>query len=381
MRVLYCTWYENSYFTCSEAMRAKGWDVDTITYRFTNYDQDEIFSEMMGKELAKGYDFVFSFDYIPVISTVAYEQGTLYVSWVYDSPQFTLFSKTVKNPCNRIFIFDIALVNKLKGRGVENVYYLPLAYNHINAQRVLEKAPNQYQHEVTFVGSVPDNRNSKLRQIKDMPERLGKIIDYIEEKQLNLYGQDIVESLFTDDLCEMLSKCVNIDMGPTYYDCKYDMLRDFIREDISAIDRKRTLKTIAENFGLTLYSGKCSDDIHVDYRGYTDATNEAPVVFRNSKININVSIRSIQSGMPLRVIDVMGAGGFLISNFQSEMAYFFENGKELVWYESMDEMVDKIGYYLKHDSERETIRANGARSVSEKFTYEVLLGEMLRYVI
>ena len=55
-----------------------------------------------------------------------------------------------------------------------------------------------------------------------------------------------------------------------------------------------------------------------------------PLIFRESKINLNITLRSITSGMPLRALDIMGAGGFLLSNYQQELAENYIDGEELV---------------------------------------------------
>ena len=44
-----------------------------------------------------------------------------------------------------------------------------------------------------------------------------------------------------------------------------------------------------------------------------------PYVFRNSRINLNITLRSIKSGIPLRCMDIYGAGGFLLSNYQTDL--------------------------------------------------------------
>lgn len=46
--------------------------------------------------------------------------------------------------------------------------------------------------------------------------------------------------------------------------------------------------------------------------------------------------KSIKTGIPLRLFDIMGAGGFLITNYQSEITQYFDIDKELVVYDSME---------------------------------------------
>jgi hypothetical protein len=94
-----------------------------------------------------------------------------------------------------------------------------------------------------------------------------------------------------------------------------------------------------------------------------------PLVFAGSRINLNISLRSIHSGIPLRVLDIMACGGFVISNWQPEIAEYFEEGKEIVTFRSLEECMEKIAYYLEHEEERKEIAAAGFRKVKERFSY------------
>ena len=105
---------------------------------------------------------------------------------------------------------------------------------------------------------------------------------------------------------------------------------------------------------------------------------DMPKVFANSKINMNFTIRNIRSGLPLRIWDVLGAGGFLLTNFQPEILSFFENGKDLVYYESLDDMCAKARYYLEHEDERRQIAKNGHEKVKKYHSYDARIKEILR---
>ena len=50
--------------------------------------------------------FVFSINFHPTVSEVCRILKIKYVSWVVDCPLVTLFSQQVRNPNNKIFIFD-----------------------------------------------------------------------------------------------------------------------------------------------------------------------------------------------------------------------------------------------------------------------------------
>ena len=92
-----------------------------------------------------------------------------------------------------------------------------------------------------------------------------------------------------------------------------------------------------------------------------------PKVFKCSKINLNLTAKGIQSGASLRIFDVLGCGGFLLSNYQSELPLF----------DSEADLLDKISYYLHHEDERREIAANGYQRIRQEYSYQARLALML----
>ena len=111
-----------------------------------------------------------------------------------------------------------------------------------------------------------------------------------------------------------------------------------------------------------------------------DYWEEMPKVFRESKINLNMTIPNIKSGVPLRVYDILGAGGFCISNFQAELPMYFENEKHLVWYYNQRDLFEKVDYYLHRDTERARITREGYEHVKRNCTYDIRIKEMLKEI-
>ena len=69
-----------------------------------------------------------------------------------------------------------------------------------------------------------------------------------------------------------------------------------------------------------------------------------------------------------------------MSNWQSELAEYFEDGKDLVLFESKEDMLAKTDYYLKHDTERNMIACSGYHKVEKYFSYEVQVKKILSQV-
>ena len=107
----------------------------------------------------------------------------------------------------------------------------------------------------------------------------------------------------------------------------------------------------------------------MQYCGSVDYWSEMPKVFHESKINLNFTIPNIKSGIPLRIWDVLGAGGFLMTNYQAEIPLYFKEGEDLICFDGVEDLADKAGYYLEHEKERREIAHNGYEKVKQHHSY------------
>ena len=69
---------------------------------------------------------------------------------------------------------------------------------------------------------------------------------------------------------------------------------------------------------------------HFRYLGTAEIMKEAPLIYRCSKINLNISLKSILTGIPLRAFEIMGSGGFLASNYQEDFLEFFRPDEDFI---------------------------------------------------
>jgi spore maturation protein CgeB len=82
------------------------------------------------------------------------------------------------------------------------------------------------------------------------------------------------------------------------------------------------------------------------------------------------------------VFDIAATGGFQLVDRRSLLEELFEEGKELVVYDDIEDLRNKIEYYRQHPGEREEIASAGHRRVMRDHTYarrmEQLLAEVAR---
>lgn len=71
-----------------------------------------------------------------------------------------------------------------------------------------------------------------------------------------------------------------------------------------------------------------------------------------------------------RTFEIPGCGSFLLSSDADNLGDYYEDGKEIVIYKDIEDLIKKIYYYLKHDKEREAIAQAGYERTLHEHTYE-----------
>ena len=76
----------------------------------------------------------------------------------------------------------------------------------------------------------------------------------------------------------------------------------------------------------------------------------------------------------------MGCGGFLLTNYVPGLETIFKKGVHLEWYNSHQECLDLIDYYLKNEEKRKKIAQNGYEFVHSTRTYDTTMNEIISYI-
>lgn len=131
MNVLYANWACFGADDIIEAFEHLGHNVNwielsDISHEKIDWDLVEFLKDRI-KEM--NIEVIFSFNYFPTLSVACKDTECKYIAMVYDSPSIKVYSPTIINECNYVFIFDKAICDDLNQKGVKNVYYAPLAVN------------------------------------------------------------------------------------------------------------------------------------------------------------------------------------------------------------------------------------------------------------
>lgn len=377
-----------------------------------NIDVNEIMEDKSGtRDSAKGNiervqaaiesykpDAVFSINFFPMISKLCHIYGIIYIAQSVDCPVMELFDKSVLFDTNRIFLFDKAQYVMLHAYNPGCIFYLPLGSDPDQVALAIKSESSRKDLNpaaIAMVGSLYSEKNP-YAQIKDrLPDHTKGYIDGLIESQQKVYGYNFLEKALPVNIAQQIHE-LNPKFTGRYEDnCIMDeaklrhftAVHYFIEYELAQKERLETLTTLSNSFDVDLYTNSdtkaltdsLSDEglgnLHI-HSGVKTLT-EMPVVFNNAKINLNITLRAIETGLPLRIFDICAAGGFLMTNYQEELPEYFEIGKEAEYYGSQEELIDKCKYYLSHDDERKKIAMAGIERVRQHHTWRHRVAQII----
>ena len=384
MHILMYRWKAYNYRDIEQTFLLLGHTVDNIEQELGSYDVSPEFERVIEEKIrGTHYDMVFTVNYFPLISNVCERTGVKYVSWTCDNPLISMYHESVFHACNYIFTFDKTNYLEFRGMGVKHIWYLPLAVDTERMDALLgapekperrnatqDSEMRKYRGDVAFVGSLYE-RNSYDKIKNRLPEYLRGYFDAVMEAQLNISGANIVEPMLTTNILEQLQEYFQLEKSEgSFSDLGLIFQTTVLGFKIAEIERRRALIELSKHYRVNVYSNSdVSDLLRIQYCGSVDYWSEMPKVFRMSKINLNFTIPNIKSGIPLRIWDVLGCGGFLLTNYQAEIPYYFKEGEDLVCFDGLEDLCEKVGYYLEHEEEPKRIAWNGYHKVREKHSY------------
>ena len=148
------------------------------------------------------------------------------------------------------------------------------------------------------------------------------------------------------------------------------------------------LEKLTEN--LTVYGNRWKKNRKLMSKELNELINDRPVwgeelhdlMFR-SKIILNITrtdFYGAETGANLRIYEALAAKCFLLTDYCDELAEIFNIGEEIVTYNSSDDLVDKVKYYLENDDEREAIAQKGFERYLKDYTWERRVEQFLSFI-
>ncbi len=116
-------------------------------------------------------------------------------------------------------------------------------------------------------------------------------------------------------------------------------------------------------------------------------TEEIVKIFNAAKININLHSSTYHKGInPFgdfvnpRTFEILSCGGFQLVDRRSVLGELFDLNKEIAVFEDLDDLRNKVAYYLDNPGEREKIVERGRQRLLKEHTYKNRMQEMLEHI-
>ncbi len=367
-----------------EALQELGHSVDEERSEMTNkqVSPSETIENVAKMLNQKAYDCVLSVNFYPVLAEICNIYRLRYLCWTVDSPVLELYSDSLCHPWNRVFLFDYAQYQDFVAQNPGNIYYLPLGTNVKRWEKTLgdtaNPARNLFCHDVAFVGSLYTEKNPYDEL--NLPAYMKGYFDGLMAMQEQIYGEYLLEQVLSQEIVdEFYRKQLGSYRFPekATHDERAVIAQLYLGSKITAKERTHLLGQLGQRHSVDLYTGSARVDIPVTWHGTVSTHREMPFIFRNSKINLNITVRGIRTGIPLRIWDVLGCGGFMLTNYQAEIPEYFTIGEDLDVFYDANDLCEKVEYYLSHEKERKEIAQNGYEKVANSHTYQERMKQML----
>lgn len=371
MKILLYDWNPKSTYInkqdIHDTLKQLGIGFDSFLFDFDKQDVSEL-EKFFGEISTDTYDCCFSINYFPGISEVCNAKGLKYISWGYDCPfNVRNIEKTLGNPCNYVYCFDRIQAETYQKMGFDTVYHMPLAINAARYKQVIPSAAQRkkYVAQISFIGSLYESQYPAIAEISTKYAK--GYMDAVINAQQMLYGAYILNDVIDEGFVQDMNAHFKELQPDTQFQLDKAGLVHILDQETSRRERILLLNLLGSRFDTKLYSTQEYPILRgVKCRGRVNYYNEMPYVFASSDINLNISVKGIQSGVPQRALDIMASGGFLLSNFQQELVELFSYEEDMVVYESMEDAVEKCDFYLKNPEIREKIAQNGRRRTLEE---------------
>lgn len=375
-----------------QALRVMGHDAEAYSDQPMRVSvlEDSIVQELIRHIRNHKIEILLSIHFIMCAELAAFQMGIRYIAMLWDAPYTGIY-----NPLGRmgnvwVSTFDKLDRVKLIEGGVKHVLYQPLAVNPGEMmewnREIKDTLQGNYFHDISMIGGLYE-KNLYDEHLEQIPDVLQSYFNSIfEEAAFKWDGINRVYGKTGSEILQYIQR-VNPEFHiPNVQDI--DDMRIFesyyLIRKIANIERISILNLLAESYDVTFYTNSNMAREKLVNVGlgppvlYGKATS---MIYAGSKINLNISLKGIEGGTPQRIMDVMGAGGFVLTSYCAETAELFEEDREIVMFRTPEELLEKVDYYLAHDREREQIARAGHDKVIRCYTYERKMKQLLDWVV
>lgn len=141
------------------------------------------------------------------------------------------------------------------------------------------------------------------------------------------------------------------------------------------IDQKKAFEVYGFDWRHPKHAFHLPDEYDKGYLSH----EQSVIAYSNVKINLGVhSITKSRTMQSMRTFEILGCGGFFLTQKTVAIDCMFQNHVHLVSSSSYEETIELMNFYLSHPDERKKIAENGQRFVYSNHTYAQRVEEIIR---
>lgn len=290
-----------------------------------------------------------------------------YVSWFTDTPRMILFNRTMYVSEYAVAAtWERAYEPHLRRLGFEHVHYMPLA---TDPDVFCGQVATTCARNLAFVGhSMLVQLGEALEKHTESPQVLQAVEDAIRAGRAT-------RSAYADGIAEIVGRELYESLDETGQR-NAELLLNYEVTSHERIEMARSLAPL----GLEVRGDENWGRILENHGPGVHYFEQLPAFYNSTAININQTSLQMRDAVNQRVFDCPAAGGFVITDNQPDLHDHFDVAREMVTYESLAELCNKVRYYLQHDEERRSIAERARARVLAEHTHAHRLRALEAYM-
>lgn len=330
---------------------------------------------------------LFSINYRNGLSELASRFNVTLLCWEIDHATDTLPPLLEKSERAYVFTYRKKNVDEFKRAGFNHTEFLPLAAD-TEARRPISlcgKERENYSASVSFVGSsLMEQRSAYMSTLNTLFK------EYCTECGIPLEQEDDPFGGILRRQAEDFSQY----LLPQWFHESFPGFADFFRKktmsaieplnllaEVAAAEKRRLYISGLAKFGVKVWGdaawNSSVSDCGVCYMGPAGHKHDLNKIYTASLINLDVNRLYQMDMVNMRVFDILACGGFVLAEISDDLNELFEVGREVIGYRTLEELEEKVGYYLSRPEEARAIAERGMAAVRERHTVRQRIEYML----
>ena len=279
-----------------------------------------------------------------------------YVSWFTDTPRMILYGREMHlSHYSVAATWERSYTPHFEELGFPHIHFMPLA---TDPELFCGEPADTFARALAFVGSsMIQQTDEALEKHRHLPHVLEAVRQAFDAGRVN-------RETFAEGAATILGGDLLTSLGAS----EQRNVELLLNYEATRRQRAAMAQRLAP-LGLQVRGDAHWLEVLSNVDGAVGYYDDLSGFYRSTAVNLNTTSLQMRYAVNQRVFDCPAAGGFLITDRQADVSTFFDPEREVVTYASLDELEDKVRYYLGRPEERKEIVRRAQRLVAAEHTH------------